>query len=214
MSGWNFYPNWFDKYFLCPKLNHFEFCDLLSCLEIQHIIVCSFASIPGPDSAPANLHGNATSSTAIELSWDLLPLSLRHGILTQYHIRYSPAGNPENSNHEDINGGETLQGTISGLLYWTEYGIDIAARTHVGYGPKSAMIFIRTHEHRMLHNNVFILPYRDDFIISKLQQNVVVSNVVAIVQSRFTNWNLKILTFDYTLPLSTHSIVILTIPVK
>ena len=44
-------------------------------------------------------------------------------------------------------GENTLEGDLTGLSFWSDYSIDIAARTYVGYGPRSSKILIRTQEH-------------------------------------------------------------------
>ena len=104
-------------------------------------------SYKGPDTAPSNFRGNATSSTEIHLYWDMIPLSSRHGILTQYHVQFHPVSNPASVGNKYFNGETTLQGAITGLLFWSDYNIDIAAKTTVGYGPRSSTIMIRTQEH-------------------------------------------------------------------
>ena len=97
--------------------------------------------------APSNLRGNATSSTEIHLLWDLIPLNVRHGVITQYHIKFNAVSNPGVVHNAYFTGENTLEGDITGLLFWSDYSIDIAARTSAGYGPSSSKISIRTQEH-------------------------------------------------------------------
>ena len=56
--------------------------------------------------------------------------------------------NPGSVNSAYFNGAGTVEGIISGLAYWTEYNVKVAARTTVGYGPFSTGVVLRTQEHR------------------------------------------------------------------
>ena len=114
--------------------------------------------ISGPTAAPGNLRGVATSSTKLKLSWDLIPLASRHGVITQYQLKYYPVGNPGSVNSVYFNGANIIEGIISGLSYWTQYNVKVAARTSVGYGPFSTGVILRTQEHRKFS---IILPNRE-----------------------------------------------------
>ena len=72
----------------------------------------------------------------------------RHGVITRYIVNAHPVDNPANILYSYFNGESTLVGTVTGLHYWTEYSLQIAASTSAGQGPYSSAIIIKTEEHR------------------------------------------------------------------
>eukprot|EP00794_Sanderia_malayensis_P017493 gene17493-19243_t len=93
-----------------------------------------------PSTPPANVTGQATSSTTIFINWkpvQSMPTCCVHGILTGYRIwygkKYPSAGDTVS---EVVIPPNQLYATIHSLDSFTPYSIEVAAETIKGHGPK------------------------------------------------------------------------------
>ena len=108
------------------------------CIYILHY------STAVPSSAPVNLQGNAVSSTAIQLQWELPPLADQNGVVRSYHINISVT---ETESVFQLTS-ETNSLNISGLRPYYTYNITVAAVT-IGPGPYGIVLTITMPEDGM-----------------------------------------------------------------
>ena len=97
-----------------------------------------------PSLAPFNLTVASQTSTSILASWLLPPVDSRNGIIIGFKLFYKRKGFAESENTELVQGGTTLRKTITGLLKYTEYEVQVLAFTSVGDGPKTPVKTVRT----------------------------------------------------------------------
>ena len=90
-----------------------------------------------PSSPPTNFNIAIVSSSAIELSWQLPPLSDRNGIITGYTIRVVRTDTGETF-VDQITGG--IGFSVTGLLPHTTYTCSVLASTSVGMGPATTLV--------------------------------------------------------------------------
>ena len=88
----------------------------------------------------------AVSSTSITASWQLPPADSNNGIIRGFKLFYKKKGSAGSENTELINSGNTFTKTVTGLLKYTEYELQVLAFTSVGNGPKSSKLTERTNE--------------------------------------------------------------------
>ena len=97
-----------------------------------------------PSQSPANLSVASQTSTSILASWQLPPADSRNGIILGFKLFYKRKGSADSANIELVQGGTTLRKTITGLLKYTEYEVQVLAFTAVGDGLKSVIKTVRT----------------------------------------------------------------------
>lgn len=99
-----------------------------------------------PSAPPSNFSCKALDEHSVKCSWLPPPLMDRNGDITGYEIRYKTSIVGENL--QSLNTSEIFF-TVSSLLPFTKYHIEIAAKTSKGRGPFSMPFFVTTHETSM-----------------------------------------------------------------
>ncbi len=96
---------------------------------------------PAPEAAPEDLTAVPLSFMSIFLSWYPPPEEFHNGIIIEYHIQYTPSG----SSLPVMTAFSTdTKETLTDLVCFTEYNIEVSARTAApDFGP-SAPATIRT----------------------------------------------------------------------
>lgn len=94
-----------------------------------------------PDHGPLSLTGFNISSTALNISWSLIPKEYRNGIITGYRVHFD-----DNIHHS---GSITLpffqrNVVLEGLLSYSLYNISVAGLTRKGEGWSRTSVMIRT----------------------------------------------------------------------
>ncbi|KAK2569602.1 Protein sidekick-2 [Acropora cervicornis] len=97
-----------------------------------------------PSVAPVNLTVAFETSTSILASWLLPPVDSRSGIIMGFKLFYKRKGSAESENTVVVQGGTTLRKTITGLLKYTEYEVQVLAYTSVGDGPRTPVKTVTT----------------------------------------------------------------------
>ena len=107
-----------------------------------------FFQIIVPDHGPLDLASFNISTTAINVSWGLIPKEYRNGIIIGYRVHYH-----DNMRHS---GSVTLPAsqryiTLNNLLSYTVYNISVAGLTKIGEGWNRTIVFERTNPGGMDH---------------------------------------------------------------
>jgi len=98
-----------------------------------------------PSRAPVNFTVASQNSThGILASWQLPPTNSRNGIIIGFKLFHKRKGSAESENTVVVQGGTTLRKSITGLLKYTEYEVQVLAFTAVGDGPKTLIKTVRT----------------------------------------------------------------------
>ena len=108
--------------------------------------MCLLGSIAVPSQAPTSFTVAAQTSTSISASWQLPPEDSRNGIIKGFKLFYKKKGFAGSAITALINDGNTLTKTVTGLLKYTEYELQVLAFTSVGDGKKSFVNTVRTNE--------------------------------------------------------------------
>ena len=102
-----------------------------------------------PSGSPQNVQTNATTSTAILVSWMPVLEIAQNGIITTHEIQYEPlmtfSGLVESGAINTTSGADFLQ-LVTGLEEYVEYNIRVRAYTSEGPGPFSPAETERTLE--------------------------------------------------------------------
>lgn len=97
-----------------------------------------------PSSKP-DIHVEVLNASAVQLSWT--PPKEANGLILKYNITLlSLADSDTKKTRTYLADGKMSWKTISGLRYWSEYEVYIAAMTSVGQGPSDRREF-KTHEY-------------------------------------------------------------------
>ena len=100
-----------------------------------------------PSGYPQGVTVKPISSTAIEISWNEVPMMEQNGNITHYEILYTPVNSLlEQQPKVSTTGGPTLISLLQGLEEYTIYSVSVRAVTIVGSGPLSPPQMNRTFE--------------------------------------------------------------------
>jgi len=129
-----------------------SFIVCIACFVFYNRIV-KFTSVDGcyclaPSGPPRNVIGSARSNSSIVLQWQSPDPDEWNGQLRGYVIRYKPSGYPDSTrSYENIT---TFQYSVihelTGLIYFQEYQLAVAAYNSRGLGVFSSNIAVRTSE--------------------------------------------------------------------
>ncbi|XP_067028450.1 uncharacterized protein [Acropora muricata] len=97
-----------------------------------------------PSQAPVNLSVASKTSTSIMASWKPPPKDSRNGIIIGFKLFHKRKGSAESEKTVVVKGGTTVRKSITGLLKYTEYEVQVLAYTAVGDGPKTHIRTVRT----------------------------------------------------------------------
>lgn len=108
-----------------------------------------------PEGPPQNINGSP-DRFMIKLWWEPPSFDVRNGIITNYTVHYSYDNKScynspnvdETEMTEELEGNET-ETNLTNLLPFTDYRIQIKARTYVGYGNYSENTTFRTNQSGM-----------------------------------------------------------------
>ena len=93
-----------------------------------------------PASSPQNVTAVSLSSTAIMVTWEVVPPIDRNGMITVYEIRYGPLETFGQLSSTDIINATDLSIILEGLHPFVGYNISVRAYNSVGSGPYSDMV--------------------------------------------------------------------------
>jgi len=98
-----------------------------------------------PRIQPANVHGVAHNSTALNITWSPIDDQEDSGKLIGYRLRYWPSGkDPQTNSLVSLKRGLEPWGVVVGLQPDTEYHVTVMAYNEAGSGPESESFRIRT----------------------------------------------------------------------
>ncbi|NXO91469.1 PTPRD phosphatase, partial [Certhia brachydactyla] len=96
-----------------------------------------------PSGFPQNLHSESSTSTSVQLTWQMPLLAERNGIITKYTILYRDINVAYQPVELPVVPADTTM-TLSGLKPDTTYDVKIRAHTSKGPGPYSPSVQFRT----------------------------------------------------------------------
>ncbi len=89
---------------------------------------------------------SASSSTTIEVTWDIVPPIDQNGIITMYEVLYQPLETFDGAITAETMNVTELRADLTGLEEFVNYTISIRAYTSVGAGNYSSEITVLTLE--------------------------------------------------------------------
>ncbi|XP_050184645.1 receptor-type tyrosine-protein phosphatase delta isoform X24 [Myiozetetes cayanensis] len=96
-----------------------------------------------PSGFPQNLHSESSTSTSVQLTWQMPLLAERNGIITKYTILYRDINVAYQPVEVPVVPADTTM-TLSGLKPDTTYDVKVRAHTSKGPGPYSPSVQFRT----------------------------------------------------------------------
>ncbi|XP_031413142.1 receptor-type tyrosine-protein phosphatase delta-like [Meleagris gallopavo] len=96
-----------------------------------------------PSGFPQNLHSESSTSTSVQLTWQMPLLAERNGIITKYTILYRDINVAYQPIELPVVPADTTM-TLSGLKPDTTYDVKVRAHTSKGPGPYSPSVQFRT----------------------------------------------------------------------
>ncbi|XP_061335489.1 receptor-type tyrosine-protein phosphatase delta isoform X23 [Pezoporus flaviventris] len=96
-----------------------------------------------PSGFPQNLHSESSTSTSVQLTWQMPLLAERNGIITKYTIMYRDINVAYQPVELPVVPADTTM-TLSGLKPDTTYDVKVRAHTSKGPGPYSPSVQFRT----------------------------------------------------------------------
>ncbi|NWZ65715.1 PTPRD phosphatase, partial [Acrocephalus arundinaceus] len=96
-----------------------------------------------PSGFPQNLHSESSTSTSVQLTWQMPLLAERNGIITKYTILYRDINVAYQPVELPVVPADTSM-TLSGLKPDTTYDVKVRAHTSKGPGPYSPSVQFRT----------------------------------------------------------------------
>ncbi|XP_010281062.1 PREDICTED: receptor-type tyrosine-protein phosphatase delta, partial [Phaethon lepturus] len=96
-----------------------------------------------PSGFPQNLHSESSTSTSVQLTWQMPLLAERNGIITKYTILYRDINVAYQPVELPVIPADTTM-TLSGLKPDTTYDVKVRAHTSKGPGPYSPSVQFRT----------------------------------------------------------------------
>ncbi|XP_009708556.1 PREDICTED: receptor-type tyrosine-protein phosphatase delta-like, partial [Cariama cristata] len=96
-----------------------------------------------PSGFPQNLHSESSTSTSVQLTWQMPLLAERNGIITKYTILYRDINLAHQPVELPVVPADTTM-TLSGLKPDTTYDVKVRAHTSKGPGPYSPSVQFRT----------------------------------------------------------------------
>ncbi|XP_053911258.1 receptor-type tyrosine-protein phosphatase delta isoform X10 [Cuculus canorus] len=96
-----------------------------------------------PSGFPQNLHSESSTSTSVQLTWQMPLLAERNGIITKYTVLYRDINVAYQPVELPVVPADTTM-TLSGLKPDTTYDVKVRAHTSKGPGPYSPSVQFRT----------------------------------------------------------------------
>ena len=104
---------------------------------------------PVPSAPPSSVRVSSKYSSSLAVKWEMVPCLHRNGAIIAYSVRHTGNGSTQTVPIK----GDVMEATITGLIPFTEYAIEVAAVTSVGTGVYSIPVFVAVH----LSENVVLL---------------------------------------------------------
>ncbi|XP_069120341.1 contactin-5-like isoform X2 [Argopecten irradians] len=101
--------------------------------------------VTAPKGSPVGVMVVSLSPYDVQVTWNPVPLSLQHGPITKYHVRYRPAATFTFLNDIEVSNTEQKV-NVTGLLPWSWYSFIVEAENAGGVGPPSSEILVRTQQ--------------------------------------------------------------------
>ena len=98
---------------------------------------------PAPSAPPTSVSTSDITSSTIVLQWGPVVCIDRNGDITGYSVRYGVQGSGSTQTMS-VSGGGTYGTTITGLISFTTYSIEVAAVNGAGTGDYSKSIYAIT----------------------------------------------------------------------
>ena len=111
--------------------------------------------ILAPDGSPTAVKGGYLNQTAIYVTWSVIPVQSRNGIIQSYNIAYKQKNSSEDWKVTLVDS-QTFRMEIGHLKYNKFYDVKVAGRTSTGQGPYSAVISIKTDAYGMKFTKLLI----------------------------------------------------------
>ena len=111
--------------------------------------------ILAPDGPPSAVKGDYLNQTAIYVTWSIIPIQSRNGIIQSYNIAYRQKNSSGEWTVISVDA-KTFRIEIGHLQYNKFYDVKVAGRTSIGQGPYSAVISIRTDAYGMQFTIILI----------------------------------------------------------
>ena len=129
--------------------------------------MCSIANVcviaAGPSAPPSDVTADGMS-TSITVQWGTVPCADQNGPITGYSVRYGVMGSGS-SQTETVSGASVTEVTLSSLLKYTNYSVQVAAVNSADTGVFSESVLQLTNyrskaDHCIIHDPccVYIVP--------------------------------------------------------
>ena len=109
-------------------------------------VFCVFINLLVPSLPPQNVHSYNTSSTSVNVTWEVVATGFIHGILRGYRVFYSRTKDNGAAVRQAVIRADKHYVHLEGLDKFTNYTIQAAAFTRIGYGVKSTKLIVSTDE--------------------------------------------------------------------
>ena len=110
----------------------------------HHIILICSSLVPAR--SPDNVTASASSSTTIEVTWDIVPPIHQNGIITMYEVLYQPLETFDGAIVTQTMNVTEMSANLIDLEEFVNYNISVRAYTSEGPGPYSEEVTVMTQE--------------------------------------------------------------------
>ena len=93
----------------------------------------------------------------MNVTWHEVPFGFVHGILRGYRVFYSPSQHHQATVKQTVVPADQRYVHLTGLNKFTNYTIQVAAFTRIGYGALSPGVIVSTDEDGMTNFNITCL---------------------------------------------------------
>ena len=112
-----------------------------------------------PSAPPSSVRVTDVTSSTITVQWEMVPCIHQNGPITGYSVRYGVMGSGS-SQTETVSGASVTEVTLSSLLKYTNYSVQVAAVNSADTGVFSEPVLQLTndkskadHHFCIIHNN-------------------------------------------------------------
>lgn len=123
-----------------------QFLSLLCFCVLFPFFSVFFLNLLVPSLPPQNVHSYNTSSTSVNVTWEDVATGFIHGILRGYRVFYSRTNDNGAAVRPAVIRGDKHYVHLEGLDKFTNYTIQAAAFTRIGYGANSTKLIVSTDE--------------------------------------------------------------------
>lgn len=116
---------------------------------VLFLFFSGFLNLLVPSLPPQNVQSYNTSSTSVNVTWEGVPSGFIHGILRGYRVFYSRTKDNGAAVRQAVIRADQHYVRLEGLDKFTNYSIQVAAITRIGYGAKSTKLIVSTDEDGM-----------------------------------------------------------------